>query len=158
MFHETNWAVPGYFIEGPAASGIIGPDPQIHPGGVTAFSFRRNLLFHLCGLYATSQSLAKALSMVNKRFADKSLALTTTERGEEEWYKMLRRVESLSPFVFPDEVRKQNPVVKIKDGRLRVKYPSLEKANAVPSPCNITISVVIDPVSLSYQVPYWTKS
>ena len=39
---------------------------------------------------------------------------------------MLRRVESLSPLVFPNEVRKQNPVVKIKDGRFRVKYPSLE--------------------------------
>lgn len=158
MFNGTNWAVPGYFIEGPAAPGIIGPDPKIHPGGVTAFSFRRNLLFHLCGLYATSQSIAKALSMVNKRFADRSLAPKTTERGEEEWYKMLRRVESLSLFVFPDEVRKQNPVVKIKDGRLRVKYPSLEKAHSVPSPCTITISVVIDPVSLSYQVPYLTKS
>jgi hypothetical protein len=96
--------------------------------------------------------------MINKRFEDKSLAHANAERGEDEWYKMLRRVVSLSPYVFPDEVRNPNPVVKIKDSQVRVKYPSLEKTYLVPSPCTITISFVLDPVSLSYQVPYWTKS
>ena len=51
LFYGPDWAVPGYFIEGPLPGKIIGPDPSIHPGGDTAFSFRRNLLFHLWGLY-----------------------------------------------------------------------------------------------------------
>ena len=95
--------------------------------------------------------------MIDKEFAGRAHVHTATEQGEDEWYKMLRRVESLSPFVFPDEVRKPNPVVKIKNGRLRVEYPSRDKQLAVPSAGTITTSVVVDPISLSYRVPYFKQ-
>jgi hypothetical protein len=62
VFHGDQWAVPGYFIEGPAGVKLLGPDPLIHSGGATAFSFRRNLMFHLCGIYSVSRSMSAALT------------------------------------------------------------------------------------------------
>lgn len=139
VFYGANWGVPGYFIEGPQAGKIIGPDPLIHPGGETAFSFRRNLLYHLWGLYDTSRCLSIGLSMINKRFADVAPTSTTPEKGEEKWYKMICRVEALNPLVFPDEVQKQNIIVTKKSGRLRVEYSSKDKAQPVPSSGAITL-------------------
>lgn len=153
VFYGNSWSVPGYFIEGPAKDGIIGPDRQIHPLG-GAFSFRRNLLFHLCGLYAVSKSLAMGLSKVDPRFGAGKYNLTTAERGEEEWCKMLGRVQSLSPLVFPDEVRKPNPVVQVRGSILRVEYPARDRVHSVPQTGTITTSTVVDPVSLSFRVPY----
>lgn len=89
--------------------------------------------------------------LINKRFANIA-PTSTTERGEEEWYRMIRRVESLNPLVFPDEAQKRNIVVTIKDGRLRLEYSS-DKAPAVPS-CEITVLHVVDGMSPSFRAPY----
>jgi len=156
LFYGADWAVPGYFIEGPLPGKIIGPDPLIHPGGETAFSFRRNLLFHLWGLYDASRCLSNGLSMINKRFADIAPTSTTPEKEEEEWYKMICRVEALNPLVFPDEAQKQNIVVTIKDGRLRVEHSSKDKAHTVPS-CEVTLLHIVDGMSPNFKVPYYPK-
>ena len=95
--------------------------------------------------------------MINKHFADKVPASATPEKGEEEWYNMICRVEALNPLVFPDEAQKQNIVLFIKDGRLRVEYSIKDKAPGVPSPCAITVLHTIDGMSPSFRAPYHPK-
>jgi len=157
VFYGDNWGVPGYFIEGPQTGKVIGPDPLIHPGGDSAFSFRRNLLYHLWGLYDTSRCLSNGLSIISKHFAEIAPRSTTQERVEEEWYKMIFRVEALNPLVFPDEAQKQNIVVTPRDDRLRIEYSSKDKAPSVPSPCAVTVLHRIDGMSPSFRAPYHPK-
>ena len=50
----------GYFVTVGLLGGGIGPDPDIHPR-ITAFSFNRDLRFHLCHFLLTSAHLAQAV-------------------------------------------------------------------------------------------------
>ena len=51
----------GYFVAVGLADGGVGPDPDIHKHGLTAFSFNRDLRFHLCHVLLTSDHLAQAI-------------------------------------------------------------------------------------------------
>jgi hypothetical protein len=155
MFHNRTWGVPGYFIEGPAGGRTIGPDPKVHPGGRTAFSFRRDMAYHLCGLYAVSFAMADGLSKVDSRF---TLAARTraTEKLEERWTSLIRQMESLNPLVFPDEMRKPFPRVNITGDKLVVQYPAVKPTiSSVPKAARVLTSHTIDGMSPRFRPPYF---
>jgi hypothetical protein len=50
----------GYCLEEPDANGVLGPSPEIHPD-YGAFSFARDLTWHLAHVYLCSEKLVKAI-------------------------------------------------------------------------------------------------
>jgi len=51
----------GYCLEEPDANGVLGPSPEIHPDH-GAFSFARDLTWHLAHVYLCSEKLVKAIA------------------------------------------------------------------------------------------------
>lgn len=60
-FYDLKVYAVGYYVEGIDQAGIVGPNPVIHSGGDTAFSFNRDLKFNLYHVYKISHYLAKAI-------------------------------------------------------------------------------------------------
>ena len=155
VFQGNDWAVPGYFIEGPAGPKLLGPDPEIHTGGGTAYSFKRNLSFHLCGIYSISRSMCTGLAEVDRAFSNVKPSKSVVSHSEKKWTEMARDISSLSPLVFPDEVSKGNPLVKISKTSLIVEYPSKTKSKVVPPHGRISTLFVVDSMSPSFRLPYF---
>lgn len=155
VFHGDSWVVPGYFIEGPVGPKLLGPDPEIHTGGSTAYSFKRDLSFHLCGIYSVSRSVCTGLAEVDRAFSNVAPSNCVVSHSEKKWMEMARSISSLSPLVFPDEARKGNPLVKINGTNLIVEYPSKTKSKAVPPHGRISTLFVVDGMSPSFRLPYF---
>lgn len=158
VFTGQGWSTPGFFIEGPAGPKTLGPDPQIHPTGGTAFSYRRNIMFHICGVYAISRSLAVGLAKVDKSFVQVTPEHKIATNDEITWTATISRLSSLSPFVFPDELRHANPIVRCAGSRVTVQCPSNEKPRAVPRSGNISTLFTPDAMSPTYRLPYLASS
>lgn len=100
----------GYFVEGPAENGSLGPAPHIHKGGDTAFSFNRDVRLHFHGLYYVSQQVAKTVSDIgNVDFSTVELEIS----GDSRYKEIVYRIERLGLFVYTDEARKNFPFVAI---------------------------------------------
>jgi hypothetical protein len=56
----------GYFVEGVADDGSLGPSQIIHKNGSTAFSFSRNIRYHLYNLFFVSEILSKVIYIKSK--------------------------------------------------------------------------------------------
>lgn len=153
VFYGDTWAAPGYFIEGPAGPKLIGPDPEIHKGGGTAFSFRRNLAFHICSIYSVSRSIATALGGVDPIFRNAEPAGSPTD-FERSWVKMIVDIDSLTRFVYPDEAAKPYPLGRVTGSKLTIAYPSKERPIPVPN-ARITASSRVDGMSPSIRMPYF---
>ena len=61
ILSRGNQIVPGYFLEGVHPDGALGPDLHIHksPGGLTAFSFFRDLRLHFVELFILQNTLQR---------------------------------------------------------------------------------------------------
>src|SRR6266498_1136720 len=54
----------GYFVEGAEQNGSLGPAPHIHTKGSTAFSYARDIRYHLYNLYFVSAKLAETVDAI----------------------------------------------------------------------------------------------
>lgn len=100
----------GYFITVGLRGGAIGPDPDIHPN-VTAFSFNRDLRFHLCHLLLTSARLAEAIVGLA------GVAPVGSEPVDGDLARSIGGVIALPETYFPDEYRKEMPVLRFEAGQ-----------------------------------------
>ena len=95
--------IAGYFVAVGLPEGSVGPDPDIHRQGLTAFSFNRDLRFHLCHVLLMSSHLAQAIErLTGIRAAD----LAT---GDGQLTDVVLDVTDLPDAYFPDEYWKAVP-------------------------------------------------
>jgi hypothetical protein len=96
----------GYFVERGLAGGAVGPDPDIHKGGDTAFSFNRDLRYHMCHVICTSEQLARAVEALT--------SIPHIEGGPtaQPLVNAAVNVASLAETYFPDEYEKPRPVLR----------------------------------------------
>jgi hypothetical protein len=156
QFYGEGWSIPGYFIEGPAEHAAAGPDPRFHKHSDSAFSLRRDIAFHLCGIYFISQTLTTALGAISSKLRP-SLEDRAPTQLELQWHEMFRRVSELDARVFPDETNKPFPDLLLKAGEIGLAIPARRAPAPVPVPADVTLLFTVDPVDHSYQVPYFPR-
>ena len=151
--------VPGYYLEAIGSDGVAGQDPALHPGN-TAFSFNRDLRLHFIHLYDIGNALKAVLSP-----ALKQQGIRVTGRpimhSSQELLLVAERVEALGTTVFPDEVRKATPHVRVQEGddnvSVAVRYPSLATFR-LPDPTMIVSTLIQgDGFTSQFRVPYFGR-
>jgi hypothetical protein len=154
LFHTAHTVDLGYFVEGPDASGHIGPDPEIHREGKTAFSFARDLRFNACGLYFLGNALMAALASFRKI----SPSPVSPKEGNEpdQVFDTLRRISLLPLRFFPDEMTKPIPMVRgtgsFDRPEIVLEYPSTVRITLAPG--NQRVSFGGDGVAQTFRIPY----
>jgi hypothetical protein len=153
--HIFFWALndfdPGYFVEGPAEDGSIGPDPKIHREGRDAFSFSRDLRFHVCGLYFVGAALGPALALFGKL---SKAAGPSAAKDPDTTFETLRQVSLLPLRFFPNE-RQAIPIVKgfgtFDRPRILLEYPS--KARIIGVSGQMRVGLAGDGFSDKFRFP-----
>jgi hypothetical protein len=103
----------GYFVEGISDDGSIGPAQHIHSGGSTAFSYARDIRFHLYYLYFVSTKLSEAIDTITK--PDKNKIAYQTENKRTNLEATLQKIVQLPMVVFLDEIQKDFPLIAIEN-------------------------------------------
>ena len=93
----------GYFVEGPLKNGGLGPVSVIHSNEATAFSFFRDIPFHLCNVYAVSRRLSAVLQSIDRRLKPAKKKTSTDKQSN--LVNALRRASKLPYIYFEDEVK-----------------------------------------------------
>lgn len=148
----------GYFVEGPVANGVLGPLACIHPGSNSAFSYNRDLKFHICSVLAVGANLAHSLHEI-----DRQLTLVPTPNSNESrdsaWVDAIQAAADLPNIFFPDELTKPIPNVKVTGERVLIEFAAQKtKVFRPPSPCKISLTYGGDGVSRSFKMPYFDNS
>ena len=94
----------GYFVSVGLENGSVGPDPDIHPN-ITAFSFNRDLRFHLYHLLQVSASLAQAVEGLTGAEPTKAAS-----SGDSKLTNSILDLLGVRELYFPDEYEKLRPV------------------------------------------------
>lgn len=145
----------GYFIEGPVSSGGLGPVAQIHPTESTAFSFNRDIPFHICNIFAVGARLANALHSIDKRIVPADIQ-GEVETRDTDWRKALILASNLSRTYFPDELSKSIPLVRVNNGGVFIEHPASNiKVNGPPLGSRICTSFRGDGITSEYKMPYF---
>lgn len=147
----------GYFVEGLSDDGSIGPAPHIHSGGATAFSYARDIRFHLFYLYFVSKQLSEAIIVIAN--PDKEKIAYQTEDKNTTVESILEKITQLPMIVFTDEVQKDFPLVKVEAMQNdKIFSAELKKhPHGIQTPPPRTLYVTLykgDGVSRSFRMPY----
>ncbi|MFI4939771.1 MAG: hypothetical protein ACHP7O_05450, partial [Burkholderiales bacterium] len=130
----------GYFVEGPVKGGGLGPVEIIHPGENTAFSFNRDIRYHVCSVFAIGSRLAHALHTVDKRLVATPVAKEAGIR-DTNWSKVIDMVAALPTVFFPDEDVKDVPNVHKSENKVLIEYPAKHvRVSVPPSRSQISLS------------------
>ena len=100
----------GYFVAVGLADGGVGPDPDIHRLGWTAFSFNRDLRFHLCHVLLTSAHLAQAVEGLT------GTGPVEVEPANDPLTGSILGAIRLPETYFPDEYEKARPILRFETG------------------------------------------
>ena len=119
-FYDSKNFYPGYYVEGLVSPGVLGPAPLIHPNSNTAFSYSRDLRFHISNLFGVSRHLSTTIRDLGA-FLDP--IVPSTSPTHDQWLRVLGRIADLSQMCFPDEVKKPFPTIKITGDELLIKFP-----------------------------------
>jgi hypothetical protein len=144
----------GYFVERGLTGGSVGPDPDIHEAGLTAFSFNRDLRYHLCHVFLASAELARAVERLTG--APRSLSVAVGQPLGQG----LHHVMVLPETYFPDEYEKPRPVLRLEGtastGRqLRVGFdPSDGWRPFAGRTFEVSLELPGDGATRSWKVPY----
>src|SRR5579862_1803056 len=103
---ESSAVCPGYFIEGLDHKGIVGPSPWIHKEGATAFSFNRDLRYHVCNVLEMSRHLATCVWALSGGKQEVSMEAA---RKKDEFTRAIEQLALFPVDVFPDETTKAWP-------------------------------------------------
>ena len=143
----------GYFVTVGLLGGGIGPDPDIHPH-ITAFSFNRDLRFHLCHFFFISAHLAQAVEGLT---GTGSIEVGPVKGGLTD---EIMGVMALPETYFPDEYRKKRPVFRFEVGpnasrQLVVDFVSPEGWEPPAGQTfQITLTTRGDGTTRAWKIPY----
>jgi len=112
QFFPQNARIVGYFLEGMQPNGHIGPDCEIHPGGITAISLNRDLRYHFANLYRVGDHLRAAIARTVRHFHNIKLPRDIAVNDTTSQYDIeliAERVSKLPPLFFENEFSKKTP-------------------------------------------------
>jgi hypothetical protein len=158
-FYNERLALPGYFIVGATNEDTVGPVRLIHSGN-NAFSFARDLRYHLFHFYAVALHLQTTLSKIQGKDIT-SFALEKEVLLDEESINIASCISNLPSTFYPDELIKPIPNVMISHGLhasdqdITLIYPDeAMEVNSVPHGMRIVTSHMGDGVTRSFELPY----
>lgn len=156
-FYDSMRIFPGYYIEGLVEPGVVGPVPGIHPGGNSAFSYARDLRFHIASVFGVSRNLANFLTDLGVLLDPASLppnTLPTAVVGT--WADTLKRIASLAPVCYPDEVRKPFPGISFVGDEVCIRFPdNSAERHSFPNGTRVISSFAGDGVTRTFKIPYF---
>ncbi len=145
----------GYFVEGPQNDGGIGPVAGIHKNEATAFSFYRNIPFHICNIYAVSRRLSVALHEIDSRLKPQKAKKSNEKQSN--LSMALQRASNLPNIYFDDEIKMGVPFIKFTSNSIKIDCPSQKvKATTIPGGANVSVSYNGDGATRTYKIPYYT--
>jgi hypothetical protein len=149
--------VSGYYVEAPFAGGTgLGPSELIHPpDGRTAFSYNRDIRYHVAELVGTSEALARAIATATPSGgAGAPTAIAALTR-----LPVLERVARLEPTIFPDEGAMPWPsVIDVgADGFEIERASATEAPSPLVGPFQVHASMRGDGVTRTFRLPYWNR-
>lgn len=149
-FRNPEIKVIGYFIEGVLADGAIGPNPEVHSGGNTAFSYVRVLRYLLATVIFVSRAL---VSQLNQR---SRVSSPLKKEGLGGFSQVAQRIVALGDYLFPDELDGLIPRIEWQqDKKALIEYPSKSKCGKPPpEPFRINFIHRGDGISRSFKLPY----
>lgn len=155
-FSWSNGSSLGYFVEGPVAGGGLGPVSVVHRDEASAFSYYRDVPFHLCNMYAVSRRLAVVIRGINKGRMRSGKPL---EKGKPtKLARALERASKLPRIYFDDEVKKGVPDIRFGSKRVKIDCPNKKvRAHAVPGGARVRVSFRGDGYTRSYVMPYFKR-
>jgi len=155
VFNWPSGSSLGYFVEGPVSEGGLWPVACIHPTESTAFSYNRDVAFHVCNLFAVGSRLAAALYSIDKRLVPID-TLKSLNSKDSDLSQVLMLTSALPYIYFPDELEKDVPSVRVKSNSVYIGYPSARiKVIAPPGGSRIAIAFAGDGVTRSFKMPYF---
>ncbi|MBE0403964.1 hypothetical protein [Halomonas citrativorans] len=150
-----NNLIVGYYIEGVVASGVLGPDPDIHNESNCAISLNRDIPYHLCNLFAVSAALA---SLVKRKLKNRNSDVIINNKQDDRVLKFIDYVSCLPRTFFPDELKMKWPEVCLnaKNRSAKLLYPSDRKPeNMKVHNMEISLSSTIRSRSRTLKLPYF---
>ncbi len=140
----------GYCLEEPDATGFLGPSPDIHPDS-GAFSFARDLPWHLAHVYLCSEKLIKT---VNAALENRGITLKAKPISSPGWERVVSLACEIPPAIFPKENGKALARFQLDSGsrRLTIKLPHHLKIH-FPEPMRARYATVLDDHNLTHKVP-----
>lgn len=137
--------VPGYYIEGVDAEGVISPHPDVHAGGRSAFSFARALRYFACSVRFASGALVSSL--------DASCRLTESALGLGPMAAVFKRLAVFDTYVFPGEYGQVVPSIVARESTLAIDFPSRTRWLELDA-CRINTTHDFDGVMRKIRLPY----
>lgn len=148
--------IPGYFLE-TVRNGMVCPDRKIHrvyKTMETAFSFHRDIKFHMFNLYRISSGLTNILNLYLKNQRGSIFEIGPNEDSN---IKMWKLVSELPTTFFVDEYIKPIPEVQLLDNN-KIKLSLGEKyLNSPITSGRILGDIEGDGVTNQFQIPYWRQ-
>lgn len=145
----------GYFVEGVVAPDTVGPSPQVHPDSNSAFSFNRNIPFHISGVFFVGAALATQLHVVDRRLTLLP-ASKLDSAAPDDWTRLIEEVANLPDMYFPGEAKSGIPRIRwsARAGG-SIEYPSSRRRMPEPpNPSRVTVSYHGDGATNSFKIPY----
>jgi hypothetical protein len=151
--------IPGYYVEGLDGNGTVGPSIWVHKDGATAFSFHRDLRYHICGVFGISTNLSECVrTIVGMK------DMPTQESQHKKRDDLSHGIELLAQTpatVFPDEVAKPWPEVTISQDeasavrQVTIRFPSpVSKATFPYTSFEVRTGLHVDGRSRDFRLPY----
>ncbi|WP_290867861.1 hypothetical protein [Aquabacterium sp.] len=150
----------GYYLKGLISPNTLGPDPVVHAGANTAFSFFRDMLIHLWWIYKTGDLLRDCVrSVIYSKYGEKITPMKK-DFPEMQWASVVARCSKLPPDFFPDEIDKPHPRIIYANSPecLTLEFPSSARAHRLLGEYRISAFSTVDGAHLTEQAPYFNYS
>jgi len=162
FFYKYSDVRLGYYLEDPDVDGIPGPSPNVHKDRNSAFSFKRDIVFNLYGVYSISEALVEAVKGALLHYHSYNLTPQKTDFRHDTWLEILRQASDLVESSFPDEIERPFACLtltdKDEDSALCLRYPVLMYPPRFPQGMHIMGTIHLDGVGKTYKVPYLQRS
>lgn len=157
-FYSNTGFRPGYYLRDILPGGALGPSKELHSNGETAFSFSRDMMFHLWWLYRIGDLLASTVTKALRARYEYNLIELAQDLPQEKWSTVVSRCAELKPEFFPDEVTKCYPRVSYQaiPSVLTIEFPTTAPVQRFEE-MRICTAITIDDAHLSNKIPYMAR-
>ena len=147
----------GYYLEEPHTNGTLGASRDVHPDQ-GAFSFARDLSWHLFNVYLISEKLVKAVTTAVKSLHQTTLSPSKPSLNEPldaKWRNLISSISSMPAAIFPKEVAKGIATFELtgQSEVLTIKFPVHVKVKFATS-LRTSLTTVVDAYNPTYQVVF----
>jgi hypothetical protein len=158
FFYKYSDVRLGYYLEDADVDGIPGLSPNVHKDRNSAYSFTRDIVFSLYGVYLISEVLVEAVKAALLHHHAYGLTPRKTDLRSDAWLGILRQASDLVESSFPDEIERPfaclTLIDKEIDSALSLRYPALMYPPRFPQGMHVMGTIHLDGVGKTYKIPY----